>query len=90
MGWLDFGDLYLISRSHWHFETHIFIEKSLCAHYLFIQYNTGTLKLNFFIEKNFYAHYLLNQWLEFEENWFSLCYLGELQILKINVIHFEQ
>ena len=35
------------------------------------------------IEKSLCAHYLLNQWLEFDQNWFSLCYLGELQILQI-------
>ena len=25
-----------------------------------------------------------------KKKWFSLCYLGEIQILQINVIHFKQ
>ena len=31
---LDFSDIYLISRSHWHFETQILIEKNWCAHFI--------------------------------------------------------
>ena len=40
--------------------------------------------------ESFKARYLLNQWLEFDQNWFSLCYLSELKILQINVSYFEQ
>ena len=35
--WLDVGDLYLVFKSHRHFETQILIEKSLCAHYILNQ-----------------------------------------------------
>ena len=38
--------LTLFSRSHWHFETQILIDKSLCAHYVLNQWlefdQTGT------------------------------------------------
>ena len=76
--WLDFVTWTSFSRSHWHFETKLLIEKSLCAHYLlnqwleFDQTSTDTptgwhLKTKILIEKSLCAHYLLNQRLEFDQ-----------------------
>ena len=81
--WLDFGDCTSFSRSHWHFETQILIEKSLCDILISIRCTyireskdkePILLELLPFVKflnavKSLCAHYmyLFNQWMEFDQ-----------------------